>query len=828
MNFKLLAIRPLKGCIESVRNILEPDTTYYFDDAYIYDTDKEYLIRKKDFNELPNDFFYKKENQDSSLSYVNIQAIVGKNGSGKSSIVELLLRILNNFFKQYRLSEVTDNLIYSKGVKAELFYLRDNNIFKIYVDSTNLNDFKLSKDDLFKEPQIDVRFYDTLDTDYEALQIHLKEKSGIREENFIELQNLFFSMYINYSLYGMDSDDFIDETVITNFRLKEDKIDVEEISWIDSIFHKNDGYQTPVVIHPYREEAQINIRNEKYLLRQRLVSLIFTEQKYINLTDKIIFKKLKVKSVKQDILSNKIDEILGVSYRKYKVNPYDNNIFYIINNLFDSEMQREYNQEVKIEFIYKMYHKINSRYHILEKNNDNLNNDYELYSQFLLYIIPYEDIEGKDFKDQNYRNQVEIEIRNSIELHLQKKLDFLFQFFSKLSYRSLIEILVLDIYYDFWLKEIKIEEPIHDKFEKALFEYLVVKSNKILRYPKYSNFGDVDGLSNFILNDFQLNENVKIDDRDKGHETFLNKLKNDLSHISIKIQQVRTILKAKKDNSKLYNIYRDLYISYIKFNEDKVLEINELSKVISESRSAEIQPIYLIPPPLFDLDIEISNGKTDQVQSIKKISSGEFQFLTMISSIVYHLKNIDSVEEAKYNGPTHIEYMFQYKNVSIVLDEIELYFHPEFQRKFIYEIISRLKDLSFKNIQAISILFITHSPFILSDIPSQNILRIKDGTLESTDRINSFAANIYDLLKDEFFLNNGAIGAYASDKIASILKKDIVEQEDIDIINLIGDPFLKGVIKKEIENKTSIDVLEDEIRRLQIELQQKKSRNATN
>lgn len=828
MNFKLLAIRPLEGCVESVRNILEPDTTYYFDDAYIYDTDKEYLIRKKDFNELPDDFFYKKENQDSSLSYVNIQAIVGKNGSGKSSIIELLLRILNNFFKQYRLSEVTDNLIYSKGVKAELFYLRDNNIFKIYVDSTNLNDFKLTKDDLFEEPQIDVRFYDTLDTDYEALQIHLKEKSGIREKNFIELQNLFFSMYINYSLYGMDSNDFIDETVVTNFRLKEDKIDVEEISWIDSIFHKNDGYQTPVVIHPYREEAQINIRNEKYLLRQRLVSLIFTEQKYINLTDKIIFKKLKVKSVKQDILSNKIDEILGVSYRKYKVNPYDNNIFYIINNLFDSEMQREYNQKVKIEFIYKMYHKINSRYHILEKNNDNLNNDYELYSQFLLYIIPYEDIEGKDFKDQNYRNQVEIEIRNSSELHLQKKLDFLFQFFSKLSYRSLIEILVLDIYYDFWLKEIKIEEPIYDKFEKALFEYLVVKSNKILRYPKYSNFGDVDGLSNFILNDFQLNENVKIDDRDKGHETFLNKLKNDLSHISIKIQQVRTILKAKKDNSKLYNIYRDLYISYIKFNEDKVLEINELSKVISESRSAEIQPIYLIPPPLFDLDIEISNGKTDQVQSIKKISSGEFQFLTMISSIVYHLKNIDSVEEAKYNGPTHIEYMFQYKNVSIVLDEIELYFHPEFQRKFIYEIINRLKDLSFKNIQAISILFITHSPFILSDIPSQNILRIKDGTLESTDRINSFAANIYDLLKDEFFLNNGAIGAYASDKIASILKKDIVEQEDIDIINLIGDPFLKGVIKKEIENKTSIDVLEDEIRRLQIELQQKKSRNATN
>ena len=106
-------------------------------------------------------------------------------------------------------------------------------------------------------------------------------------------------------------------------------------------------------------------------------------------------------------------------------------------------------------------------------------------------------------------------------------------------------------------------------------------------------------------------------------------------------------------------------------------------------------------------------------------------------------------------------------------------------------------------------------------------MKLKEGKPESNNIVNSFAANIYDLLKDEFFLRDGTIGAFASNKISEILSKDIVEQEDIDIINLIGDPFLKGVIKKKIEEKLSDDLLNKEIERLQ-NIKQNRSTNATN
>ena len=118
------------------------------------------------------------------------------------------------------------------------------------------------------------------------------------------------------------------------------------------------------------------------------------------------------------------------------------------------------------------------------------------------------------------------------------------------------------------------------------------------------------------------------------------------------------------------------------------------------------------------------------------------------------------------------------------------------------------------SLKSIHIILLTHSPFILSDIPSQNVLKLQNGKPVSNDGINSFGANIYDLLNDDFFLKDGFIGDYASKLISEILSKENIEQDDLDVINLIGDPFLKGVIKKKIEDKLSNEVLDKEIARL--------------
>src|SRR5690554_4234517 len=100
MSFKLLAIRPLDGCEDHIKNNLEVNQFYFFDDSYEQYEDFDFIIKKEGCNELNPEFYYNKQsNYESTLNTININAIVGKNGSGKSSIIEFLLRLLNNFFK---------------------------------------------------------------------------------------------------------------------------------------------------------------------------------------------------------------------------------------------------------------------------------------------------------------------------------------------------------------------------------------------------------------------------------------------------------------------------------------------------------------------------------------------------------------------------------------------------------------------------------------------------------------------------------------------------------------------------------------------------------
>lgn len=83
--------------------------------------------------------------------------------------------------------------------------------------------------------------------------------------------------------------------------------------------------------------------------------------------------------------------------------------------------------------------------------------------------------------------------------------------------------------------------------------------------------------------------------------------------------------------------------------------------------------IELLPPPIFE--VEAIAMKEGEPVLLSTMSSGERQLLNSISGVVYHLRNIDSaVETDKTIG---------YRFVNLVFEEIELYFHPEFQRQFI-------------------------------------------------------------------------------------------------------------------------------------------------
>ena len=56
--------------------------------------------------------------------------------------------------------------------------------------------------------------------------------------------------------------------------------------------------------------------------------------------------------------------------------------------------------------------------------------------------------------------------------------------------------------------------------------------------------------------------------------------------------------------------------------------------------------------------------------------------------------------------------------------------HPEYQRQFIFSLINAINNCNFQNIQQIHILIATHSPYMLSDVPAQNILMLEERVLQ--------------------------------------------------------------------------------------------------
>jgi hypothetical protein len=188
--------------------------------------------------------------------------------------------------------------------------------------------------------------------------------------------------------------------------------------------------------------------------------------------------------------------------------------------------------------------------------------------------------------------------------------------------------------------------------------------------------------------------------------------------------------------------------------------------------------------------------------------------------------NINSVEELKESSE---ESYIHYKFINIVLDEIELYYHPDWQRKFVSELleyIGKISPANLKYIKALNISLLTHSPFILSDIPNSNILFLTDigEPRIITDEVKTFGANIHDLLKHSFFLKEGAIGAFAVNKINDTInflncligekelkKKEQGTEEYIYQEKEINE--LKGKIKEKsiIRHKELIDLIDEPI-----------------
>lgn len=243
---------------------------------------------------------------------------------------------------------------------------------------------------------------------------------------------------------------------------------------------------------------------------------------------------------------------------------------------------------------------------------------------------------------------------------------------------------------------------------------------------------------------------------------------NDLSHITRKIHQTIAYL--------IYDVYsyglKDGGQGSIRLDKISDLWKSEVFPKFRESAdnfrnslAAAVIEHSIIPPPFMQSTIMLhEDGKESVTIDFETLSSGEKQQIYAISSVLYHLDNLDSVKYDK-SDPNRIPY----RNVLLIFEEIELYFHPELQQQFIKHLLDGIKRYDFNNIRGIHIILVTHSPYVLSDIPKENVLALTSNGLPTGKKLKTFCANIHEMLKDSFFLSHGSQGDFAQWEIGHIM-----------------------------------------------------------
>ena len=152
-----------------------------------------------------------------------------------------------------------------------------------------------------------------------------------------------------------------------------------------------------------------------------------------------------------------------------------------------------------------------------------------------------------------------------------------------------------------------------------------------------------------------------------------------------------------------------------------------------------------------------------------------------------------------------------HEGMLFIFDEIDLYLHPEWQQKCLKQLIDYIIQC-FPN-RDIQIIFATHSPIFLSDIPSEHVMYCKKGKFENNMQIKSFGENIYRLYQNSFFLNKnnsiGILGDFSNECIKlwmdflrnALDSDDVKTDEKVDKLHLIrklsksiGEPLIRNTI----------------------------------
>lgn len=797
--FKLLALRVLDGCVDYIQKCLKTDVYYYFCTDYRFEI-QDKVCRGSRYSEPLHPAFFAPvpniqygEKQSSTLT-INVNAIVGKNGDGKSTIVELIIRLVNNYIAKHLNTQNivgVQPLVYVPGVCAELYFQQDDSIYRLFSAQHNEGLHLIAKVSAFRnEPTI------------QSVPRIVNQATG-------DVMRTIYTLVSNYSHYAYNMFDFHHEWVYEGADLMEEDRQ-NEIFWMHRIFHKNDGYITPLSIHPYRISGNIDINREAALSKQRLLYLFVKSTDEPNAFRNILGKKaigirltpsgtnkLFDRSIKAFFLAH-TDEDRSLDWAISPIKNTSSGLTELLRKDDNEHTRKEV--ALKLKNLNDMY--FGETQEVLDRillGEGFPGNEQVKYNEFLVYATKYVGKNGKVKQSSTSRffNTI-LTIEKKIRDHykLKYKADFIYQILPDSSFiqrykpyenynlqqiARLYTIFTIALRYG--IDTTLLSKPFKNLSNKERAQlYKIYKIISIFEtYPKYKEIIEKGKQ--------KWGEDACYEFDKDTLSSLLSQLNKDAlsgSHITRKLVQTDNYLRMSAD---IFTNELDLQISYKYL--DKKSKIKDITCVEHYYGKQNVDIFHLIPP-IFEYDIVLRDG--DAYMELGTLSSGEKQLLNNIGAIIYHLQNIDAAT-------------IKYRAVNLILEEIELYFHPEYQRLFVNRLLDQIYGLGLKNVKDINITFVTHSPFVLSDVPKSNVLFLKDGKPDYEMQENTFGANIHSLLNNGFFLPNLPMGEFAYQKINELFRKLNDHQYDESEIpqikqeiSVIGEPYLREQLYKLLRN----------------------------
>lgn len=714
MSFRIAAIKILDGCEPYVRKKLKEGKVYLFSSRYKEDKHNELTLGLN--REVTGNFFaqtmYNIDREAGALE-VSVNAIVGQNGDGKSSLLEVMLRILNNFAYTRGFLEDQPTLKYVEGVKAILYYEIDGTIYAIKCDGKTVSWYENGQEILI-------------------LVGDDKQKKRFLQENFVP--DLFYTMVINYSLYaytaaslgGGNSDDGY---------------------WIDGLFHKNDSYQTPVVLNPMRTKGVIDINKEEYLSKQRLMSIFVSsdgqdEVRMVSSNEKAVgyafslekeskFLKTTIKKYFNDTFQDEViwDEIKPYEYPAQKL-PEDFMRWF-------SDFWGSFKQELAANPRLLKECKL-----CIANRRRNRKTDLRRYLTLINNDVYPNKARTKRRANEGFGREFGMLVNTKGDLSMLNYRQFYRLMLVLLVWRALTETK------EFGIKGERLDDALKDCREprNAAKLYLIYKFISIAE--TYKGF----------CNAYYLTEDkYTLLTREWPNGDALGTIIQDLKLImrtndyrTLKFKQTVRYLKQGKE------YYGAEPCDFPHISYDYFLSFDDMNRQMVGIPLKEIQ--WSLPCPVFVGDIVLYDGK--DYFPLDTLSSGMIQRLNTVGSLIYHLRNLDDNQEG--------DGMIAYDQVCIVMEEVELYYHPEYQKSYLNYLLEQISRAGLSRLKSLNLVFVTHSPFILSDITRNDILCLENG-VQVDLKFQTFGANIHDLLRHPFFMKNGTIGDYAQKVINEII-----------------------------------------------------------